>query len=459
MRKIHWVALLVLLALSLPGMAQERKGGFEITPFIGDFSQVAGAKLDGGSLWGFNMGYMAGDKFSLEVNWSKLVAPGEDGDIYALRGLWHFRPEQKLVPFVMVGAGQVSLYEADDLLFEAGAGFKYSFSNLVGLRADVREVFADNDFFKQSVAYSLGLTLQFGGAERPPVVIALTPDVDGDGVRESIDYCWNTPPSSPTWKMVVDERGCPLDENGNGVPDYKDDGDADGVINYNDLCPATLKGYPVKADGCDKDTDGDGLVDGKEMELGTDIAKVDTDGDKCGDFDEVMKYKTNPVAVDTDNDGLGDCDEIMTYKTDPLKFDTDGDGFKDGEEVLTYKSDPTVAGDVYLHLFGEKAIFFNLNQASIRKDAEPVLDETADFMAKYAAAKLHIAGNTCDLGPASWNMKLSLKRAEAAKAYLVKKGVAADRISTEGLGETAPKFDNKTNEGRKQNRRDDLTIK
>lgn len=459
MRKIHWVALLVLLALPLAGMAQERKGGFEISPFIGDFSQISGAKIDGGNMWGFNLGYMMGDKFTLEVNWTKLVADGEDGDIYALRGLWHFRPENKLVPFLMVGAGQVSLHEEDDLLGEAGLGFKYSLSDLVGLRADVREVFSESDYYKQSAVYTLGMTLQFGGTPRPPVIIPLAPDTDGDGVRESIDYCWNTPPSSPAWKMVVDGRGCPLDENKNGIPDYKDDGDADGVINYNDLCPTTLKGYPVKPDGCDKDTDADGLVDGKEMELGTDVNKPDTDGDKCGDFDEVMKYKTNPVAVDTDGDGLGDCDELMTYKTDPLKPDTDGDGFKDGEEVLTYKSDPTMAGDVYAKIFGEKALFFNLNQASIRKDAQPVLDETSDFMAKYAAAKLHITGNSCDLGPANYNMKLSLKRADAAKDYLVKKGVAADRITTEGLGETAPKFDSKTNEGRKQNRRDDLIVK
>ena len=458
MRKIHWVALLVLLALPLAGMAQERKGGFEISPFVGDFTHFASDTLPDSNVWGVNLGYMLGDRFTLEFNWSKLSNAGDEGDIYGLRGLWHFQPDHKLVPFVMVGAGQVSLWDEDDFLFEAGAGLKYSLSRLVGLRADLRDVMSGNDYFKNNLVYTLGLTLQFGGTDRPPVVVELTPDTDGDGVRESIDYCWNTPPSSPAWKMVVDGRGCPLDENKNGVPDYKDDGDADGVINYNDMCPATLKGYPVKADGCDKDTDGDGLVDGKEMELGTDPTKVDTDGDKCGDFDEVMKYKTNPVVADTDGDGLSDCDEIMTYHTDPLKADTDGDGFKDGEEVLTYKSDPTVAGDVYTQLFGEKAIFYNLNQASIRKDAKPVLDETADFLAKYASAKLHITGNASSEGSEKYNMKLSIRRADAAKEYLVKKGVAADRITTEGLGETAPKYDNKTNEGRAKNRRSDLTV-
>ncbi len=458
MRKIHWVVLLVLLALPFAGMAQERKGAFEIEPFIGDFANLSGDALPGGSLWGINLGYMMGDRFTLEASWSKLAAKGEDGDLYGLRGLWHFRPEHKLVPFVLVGAGQVSLMDDDDYLFEVGAGLKYSLSRLVGLRVDLREVFSGNDYFKQNLAYTLGLTLQFGGTDRPEVVVELTPDLDEDGVRDSLDYCWNTPPSSPVWKMVVDTRGCPLDEDGNGVPDYKDDGDGDGVINYNDACPATLKGYPVKADGCDKDTDGDGLVDGREMELGTDINNPDTDGDKLTDFDEVTKYGTDPLKADTDGDGLSDYDEIFVYKTDPLKADTDGDGFLDGEEVLTYKSDPTVAGDVYLALFGEKAIFYNLNQAAIRKDAGPVLDETAAFLAQYTAAKLHITGNTCSLGSENHNMKLSLRRAEAAKAYLVKKGVDAGRIITEGLGESAPKFDNKTNEGRKQNRRSDLTV-
>jgi OOP family OmpA-OmpF porin len=459
MRFFRLGVLLTLLLVPMCLTAQERVGAIEIEPFLGDFSQVSGDRLKDANLWGLNVGFMFSDRFSLEADYTHLVNQGEDGDIYDLRGLYHFQPDHKVVPYLFAGLGQVSLFDKNDMLFEYGAGVKYSLTDLIGVRGDVKQVLSGNDWYKNSFAFTLGLTFQIGGASREPVVVELAPDLDNDGVRDSLDYCWNTPPSSKVWKMVVDSRGCALDEDKNGIPDYKDDADGDGVINYADECAATPKGWPVDEKGCPKDSDGEGLMDGREMELGTDPMKADTDGDKCNDFDEVEKYRTDPLKADTDGDGLTDCDEIFTYKTDPLKADTDSDGFNDGEEVLTYKSDPNVAGDAYANIFGEKSIFFNLDKFAIRKDAAPVLDEIAQFMAQYGAANLHITGNTCDLNSEKYNMKLSIKRANTARDYLVKKGVPADRITTEGKGESEPRYDNKTKDGREKNRRDDFIVK
>jgi len=58
------------------------------------------------------------------------------------------------------------------------------------------------------------------------------------------------------------------------------------------------------------DTDGDGLSDRRETELGTDPAKADTDGDTVSDGDEVLKYRTNPLVKDTDGDTYDDGSEI-----------------------------------------------------------------------------------------------------------------------------------------------------
>ncbi len=88
------------------------------------------------------------------------------------------------------------------------------------------------------------------------------------------------------------------------------------------------------------DTDGDGLSDAYEKEIGTDPNNPDTDGDGLTDGEEVNKYHTNPLNPDTDGDGLKDGDEVHKYHTDPLKPDTDGDGLTDGQEVLTYHTDP-----------------------------------------------------------------------------------------------------------------------
>src|SRR5882672_2204548 len=79
------------------------------------------------------------------------------------------------------------------------------------------------------------------------------------------------------------------------------------------------------------DTDGDGLTNLQEFQLGTDPRNPDTDGDGVTDGEEV-KRGTNPLNADTDGDGLTDAEEIR-LGTNPLNPDTDGDGIPDGIEV------------------------------------------------------------------------------------------------------------------------------
>lgn len=110
-------------------------------------------------------------------------------------------------------------------------------------------------------------------------------------------------------------------------------------LNYrpNTALPSDFK---VSGTPSNIDTDGDGLTDGYEREIGTDPNNPDTDGDGLTDGEEVLTYKTDPLNPDTDGDGLKDGDEVNVHLTDPLNPDTDGDGLKDGEEILTYKTDP-----------------------------------------------------------------------------------------------------------------------
>jgi hypothetical protein len=77
-----------------------------------------------------------------------------------------------------------------------------------------------------------------------------------------------------------------------------------------------------------RDSDGDGLMDGQEVRLGTDPLKLDTDGDRRNDHAEVMAG-TNPFDPDTDNDGLIDGNEVIT---DPLDADSDDDGILDASD-------------------------------------------------------------------------------------------------------------------------------
>jgi hypothetical protein len=93
----------------------------------------------------------------------------------------------------------------------------------------------------------------------------------------------------------------------------------------------------IGSDLFNPDTDGDGLLDGEEVVLGSSPLLVDSDGDGLTDPIEV-DLGTDPGAMDTDRDGLSDAEELVSG-TDPMLPDTDDDGLEDGDEVAR-GSDP-----------------------------------------------------------------------------------------------------------------------
>lgn len=88
------------------------------------------------------------------------------------------------------------------------------------------------------------------------------------------------------------------------------------------------------------DTDGDGLTNGDEVRLGTDLNSPDTDNDGLTDAVEANEQETNPLQRDTDRDGLPDGQEVNEAGTDPQERDSDGDGLTDGQEVNTERTNP-----------------------------------------------------------------------------------------------------------------------
>jgi outer membrane protein OmpA-like peptidoglycan-associated protein len=80
-------------------------------------------------------------------------------------------------------------------------------------------------------------------------------------------------------------------------------------------------------------------------------------------------------------------------------------------------------------------------------------DNVLPPLKQYEKANVEIQGHTDNTGNAASNLKLSQKRADAVKAWLVKNGIAAERMTTKGFGQTEPVGDNKTASGRAKNRR------
>lgn len=101
---------------------------------------------------------------------------------------------------------------------------------------------------------------------------------------------------------------------------------------------------------------------------------------------------------------------------------------------------------------------YSFDNVDLTKEQMTQLDTIAGIMKKYDDIQLSIIGHTCRIGYKSINLKKGLKRAEQCKIYLVEKGIAESRITTDSKGELVPKYDNTTFLGRAQNRRVEISI-
>jgi OmpA-OmpF porin, OOP family len=102
--------------------------------------------------------------------------------------------------------------------------------------------------------------------------------------------------------------------------------------------------------------------------------------------------------------------------------------------------------------------FFDFDKSVVKPAGKAKLD---DLVSKVKGINLEViiaVGHTDSIGSDAYNQKLSVRRAEAVKAYLVSKGIEKNRIYTEGKGEKQPVASNKTKEGRAKNRRVEIEV-
>jgi OOP family OmpA-OmpF porin len=103
-------------------------------------------------------------------------------------------------------------------------------------------------------------------------------------------------------------------------------------------------------------------------------------------------------------------------------------------------------------------VLFDFDKSVVKPDGKAKLD---DLAAKVRGISLEVViaiGHTDAVGSDEYNQKLSVRRAESVKAYLVSKGIEANRVYTEGKGEKQPVADNRTHEGRAKNRRVEIEV-
>ena len=168
-----------------------------------------------------------------------------------------------------------------------------------------------------------------------------------------------------------------------------------------------------------------------------------------------------PKEADSDGDGVVNSKDICPgtpagrqVGADGCEFDSDGDGIVDGADkcpTVHAKTDDGCPLPLVL-----QGVEFDYDKATLRPEAAAILDKTAASLATWQNANIEVAGHTDSQGSDDYNMKLSQDRAEAVRNYLISKGIAADRLTAKGYGESKPVADNATEEGRTQNRRVEL---
>jgi len=146
---------------------------------------------------------------------------------------------------------------------------------------------------------------------------------------------------------------------------------------------------------------------------------------------------------DADKDGTPDKDDLCPHVAGP----------KDNKGCPKITKEEQAKLKEYA-----KVIYFKVNSAEFTKKTYPVLEAIIAIMKKYPASNFRIEGHTDSTGSDEYNMKLSQRRADAVKSYLVEHGISADRLTAKGYGETKPIASNKTASGRAKNRRVEIIL-
>jgi OOP family OmpA-OmpF porin len=102
--------------------------------------------------------------------------------------------------------------------------------------------------------------------------------------------------------------------------------------------------------------------------------------------------------------------------------------------------------------------FFDFDKSVLKAEGRAKLDDLVSKMGGLNLEVVIAVGHTDSVGSDSYNQRLSIRRSEAVKSYLVSKGVEKNRVYTEGKGEKQPVADNRTSEGRAKNRRVEIEV-
>jgi len=261
-------------------------------------------------------------------------------------------------------------------------------------------------------------------------------DIDGDGIMDNVDDCPKVP---ELFNNYQDEDGCP-----------EKDTDNDTIFDDKDACitvPEDLDNFQDE-DGCPEyDNDKDGIVDVADKCPGTSSNYKET----AEDYDGFEDQDGCPEETgDTDGDGILDDVDMCIHKVETFNSYMDEDGCPD-------KAPRGVRVTKTAIIIDEK-IYFQTAKAVILPKSFDILNSVAQAMKDYEKIRVQVQGHTDSDGSEAYNLKLSNRRANAVREYMMKAGIDENRLESKGFGESTPIAENKTAAGKEKNRRVEFKI-
>ena len=312
---------------------------------------------------------------------------------------------------------------------EAGLGYELSLVDGLQIGPFVRyfHVFQPDDQLDDADAMGMLAGLSFSVAVPTHARFEVLGDADGDGILDPSDQCPNDPED---FDQFEDEDGCPdLDNDRDGVPDV------------DDQCPLDPEDRDSfeDEDGCpDPDNDEDGILD------------VD---DRCPDDPEdVDGFEDEDGCPDRDNDqdGILDGDDQCPNEAEVVNGVDDEDGCPDQADIEVIDDDILLRDRVY----------FDFGMARIRGRSRPLLAQIARLLESHPEyIRVSIEGHCDDVGSDLVNQRLSERRAQRVRDYLIERHhISLSRLEAVGFGRSRPLVRQTTESARQLNRRVEFRI-
>lgn len=387
--------LLLLLLCGATARAEILPGRASVSPYVGGFVFEGNQDLKHRPVFGVRLGYDFTKNWGAEALFddvpTRYGATDSSTNVfnYRLEGLYHLWPDRKLVPFLAVGAGGMSIHSRDDAVdknravLDYGAGLKYALTDRIALRADLRHLLAFGSTYN-NLEYSLGVVFYFGGVK----TAAARAVPETREAREIVPApARDVPP--PQGAEPIKLAAQPVSESRTALAW----GPASGAA-----------GYRISRDGSEIRT--------TRM---------------LSEFDSGLKPETRYCYVVTALDPSG---REFTRSNEACATTFPAPAPQPAAPAAAPERRPQALEDIH----------FDFDKANLKPLAQAILKRHAAWMMENRDVILRIVveGHCDERGTAEYNMALGQRRADAAARYLIDLGIDGQRITTVSYGFERP---------------------